>query len=162
MQKRQKQSRGLLAEDVRQQANRKSLVHPLAFLAEDFRERIRQGLRQRGHHLQTAHTKVLVHLDLDGTRLTDLARRAHISKQAMGKLVDELENLGYVCRDPHSDGRAKTIQFTPKGRKLLKDSRAIVDECWQCYADQFGEARLKKFRDELNDLYTAIRHSKGE
>jgi hypothetical protein len=37
-----------------------------------------------------------------------------------------------------------------------------VDECWQVYADRFGEARLKKFRDELNDLYTAIRHSKGE
>lgn len=150
------------AKDVRQQANRKSLVHPLAFLADDFRERIRQGLRQRGHHLQTAHTKVLVHLDITGTRLTDLALRAGISKQAMGKLVDELEKLDYICRDPHSDGRAKTIQFTTKGRKLLKDSSAIVEETWRHYAGQFGERRLRKFRDELNDLYTIIRHSKGK
>jgi DNA-binding MarR family transcriptional regulator len=150
------------ARDVRQQANRKSLVHPMAFLADDFRERIRQSLRQRGHHLQTAQTKVLVHLDMEGTRLTDLARRAGISKQAMGKLVDELEKLGYVCRDPHSDGRAKTIQFTPKGLRLLRDSSAIVEESWRHYAEHFGEARLEKFRDELNDLYTAIRHSKGD
>lgn len=150
------------AKDIRQQANRKSLVHPMAFLADDFRERIRQSLRRRGHHLQTAQTKVLVHLDMEGTRLTDLAQRAGISKQAMGKLVDELENLGYVCRDPHSDGRAKTIQFTQKGRKLLKDSSAIVEESWQHYAEHFGESRLENFRDELNDLYTAIRQSKGD
>lgn len=150
------------AKDPRQQANRKSLVHPLAFLADDFRDRIRHSLRRRGHQLQTAQTKVLVHLDMDGTRLTDLAQRAGISKQAMGKLVDELEKLGYVCRDPHSDGRAKTIQFTKKGRKLLKDSSAIVEETWQYYAEQFGEPRLETFRDELNALYAAIRPGKGE
>ena len=148
--------------DIRQQANRKSLVHSLAFLADDFRERIRHNLRQRGHRLQTAHTKVLVHLDMEGTRLTDLAERAGISKQAMGKLVDEMEDLGYVCRDPHSDGRAKTIQFTQDGLRLLQDSSAIVDESWQYYAQHFGAARLEKFRDELHDLYTVIRQNKGD
>jgi DNA-binding MarR family transcriptional regulator len=148
--------------DIRQQANRKSLVHALAFLADDFRDRIRQSLHQRGHRLQSAHTKVLVHLDMEGTRLTDLAQRAGISKQAMGKLVDEMESLGYVCRDPHSDGRAKTIQFTQDGLRLLQDSSAIVDESWQYYAQHFGAQRLEKFRDELNELYTVIRKNKGD
>lgn len=137
-------------------------MHPMAFLADDFRERIRRGLRQRNHDLQTAQAKVLVHLDLEGTRLTDLAQRAGISKQAMGKLVDELENLGYVSRATHSDGRAKTIQFTAQGLDLLQDSAAIVDEAWQHYARCFGEARLEKFRDELNELYTVIRQPEGD
>lgn len=147
-----------MAQDIRHHTNRKSLVHPLAFLANDFRERIRLGLKARDHRLQSSHAKVLVHLDIHGSRLTDLAERAGISKQAMGKLIDELEKLGYVTRDTHSDGRAKVIQFTRKGLKLLKDSGDIVDDAWNDYAKLFGERRLAKFRDELHELYGAIRH----
>jgi len=147
-----------MTQDIRHHTNRKSLVHPLAFLANDFRERIRLGLRERDHRLQSSHAKVLVHLDIHGSRLTDLAERAGISKQAMGKLIDELEKLGYVTRDSHSDGRAKVIQFTRKGLKLLKDSGDIVDEVWSDYAKLFGERRLAKFRDELQELYSAVHH----
>ncbi len=143
--------------DIRHHTRRKSLVHPLAFLAEDFRERIRAGLRRRNHHLQSAHAKVLVHMDIHGSRLTDLAARAGISKQAMGKIIDELEKLGYVSRDSHTDGRAKVIQFTRKGLTLLKDSGEIVDEVWHDYAGQFGARRLEAFRDELQALYSVIR-----
>ena len=96
-------------------------------------------------------------MDIHGSRLTDLAERAGISKQAMGKIIDELENLGYVSRDTHEDGRAKVIQFTRKGLKLLKDSGDIVDDVWQQYADLFGEKRLARFRDELQDLYVGVR-----
>jgi len=146
--------------DIRHRANRKSLVHPLAFLASDFRERIRAGLRQRDHALQPAHAKVMVHLDLGGTRLTDLAARAGVSKQAMGKLVDELEKLGYVCRESHSDGRAKAIHFTSEGSKLLKDSGAIVDDVWHEYAALFGEKRLQRLRDELHEFYDTVREAR--
>jgi DNA-binding MarR family transcriptional regulator len=149
-----------LTSDIRHHANRKSLVHPLAFLANDFRDRIRVGLKSRNHQLQSAHAKVLVHMDIHGSRLTDLAERAGISKQAMGKIIDELEKLGYVSRDTHEDGRAKVIQFTRKGLKLLKDSGDIVDDVWQQYARVFGEKRLVKFRDELDELYSCVRGKK--
>jgi DNA-binding MarR family transcriptional regulator len=144
--------------DIRQHTNRKSLVHPLAFLANDFREQIRLHLKARGHRLQTAHAKILVHLDMEGTRLTELARRAGISKQAMGKLVNELEAIGYVERAvDDSDGRAWKIGFTPKGLALLKDSGEIVEEIWQEYAKLMGEKRLERFRDELNTLYLNVK-----
>lgn len=147
--------------DIRQQANRKSLVHPLAFLANDFREQIRLKLKQRKHRLQTAHAKILVHLDVEGTRLTELALRAGISKQAMGKLVSELEAIGYVRKAvDETDGRAWRVCFTPKGFALLKDSSAIVDEIWKDYAGLFGEKRLGLFRDELNELYTMVKNRK--
>ena len=50
-----------------------------------------------------------------------------MSKQAMGKMIDELEEIGYVekAEDPE-DGRAKMICFTRKGLGLLKDSGEIV------------------------------------
>lgn len=150
--------------DIRHHTNRKSLVHPLAFLANDFRERIRKGLGQRHHQLQPAQAKVLVHMEIEGSRLTDLADRAGISKQAMGKIIDELERQGYVSRvrrDGDADGRAKLIQFTRSGLKLLKDSGDIVDEVWQDYATLFGEKRLAQFRDELNELYRQVKQPRA-
>jgi DNA-binding MarR family transcriptional regulator len=143
--------------DIRHHAASKSLLHPLAFLASDFRDRIRAGLQERNHRLQPAHAKVLVHMDIHGSRLTDLAERAGISKQAMGKVIDELESLGYVSRGSHQDGRAKVIQFTRKGRSLLRDAGESVDAAWEQYGKLFGEKRLAKFRDELQSLYSCVR-----
>ncbi len=145
------------ADDIRRVTGHKSMLQPLTFLTKHFHARIGHALRQRGHHLQPAHSKIVVHLDMEGTRLTDLAERAGISKQAMGKMVDELENLGYVCRDDHSDGRAKNIRFTRKGIKLLKDSDEIVDQVWGDCAALFGEQRLTHLRNELSDLQDIIR-----
>jgi DNA-binding MarR family transcriptional regulator len=143
--------------DIRHHAASKSLLHPLAFLANDFRDRIRAGLQARNHQLQPAHAKVLVHMDIHGSRLTDLAERAGISKQAMGKVIDELESLGYVSRGSHQDGRAKVIQFTRKGQALLQDAGDSVDAAWEQYGTFIGEKRLAKFRDELQHLYSCVR-----
>lgn len=84
--------------------------------------------------LRPAHTSLFPHIDLAGTRLTDLAKRVGVSKQAVGQLVDELEQLGVIERvaDPQ-DGRAKLIRFRQKRGKSLLD----------------GLAHLKKFEDEL-------------
>src|SRR2546430_651421 len=65
-------------------------------------------LRQRGHiGLTLAHTSLLSHLDVEGTRITVLAERAGITKQSMGQLAIDLEKRGYIERktDP-SDHRA--------------------------------------------------------
>lgn len=57
------------------------------------------------------------HLDFAGTRLTDLAARAKITKQSAQQLVDELVEEGYMRRRPDpEDGRAKLIVLTRKGR----------------------------------------------
>ena len=74
-------------------------------------------LRERGHEgLSLAHTNLLAHLDLEGTRLTTLAERMGVTKQAIGNLVGELEAKSYVRRevDPH-DRRAAVITYTAAG-----------------------------------------------
>lgn len=144
-------------DDVRREARRKSLVHPLQRLAGDFRDRIRRGLRERGHQLRPAHASILVHLRVSGSRLTDLAERAGMTKQAMGKLVDELEAIGYVERVPDpDDGRAKRVRFSRAGRALLRDSSQIVDTIWRDYARLVGEPRLVRLRDTLQLLLDRI------
>jgi len=63
-----------------------------------------------------AHIHITRHLALNGSRLTDLAQRAGMSKQAMGDLVTQCEAWGLVTRelDAH-DRRAKKVIFTEDG-----------------------------------------------
>ena len=71
--------------------------------------------------VSAAHIHITRHLSLKGSRLTDLAQRAGMSKQAMGDLVDQCEAWGLVAReaDPH-DSRARRVRFTQTGLAWLK------------------------------------------
>src|SRR5437764_15461474 len=63
--------------------------------------------------VRAAHTSLFPHLDFEGIRLTDLAARVGVSKQAIGPLIDDLAAFGFVERiDDPSDGRAKRIRFS--------------------------------------------------
>lgn len=67
-----------------------------------------------------SHIHITRHLALEGARLTDLAQRAGMSKQAMGKLVDQCEAWGLVRRDADArDARAVRIVFTEVGHAWL-------------------------------------------
>ena len=78
--------------------------------------------RRTGQPVRIAHTTVLPHIDLEGTRLTELARRLGVSKQAAGQIVDELEEFGMLERiaDPQ-DARAKLVRFSKKGQAAMLD-----------------------------------------
>ena len=84
------------------------------------------NLAARGS-LSASHVHITRHLALDGLRLTDLARRAQLTKQAMGKLVEQCEAWGLVERlaDPR-DARAKRIVFTAVGLIWLGAFRQAV------------------------------------
>jgi DNA-binding MarR family transcriptional regulator len=74
-----------------------------------------------------AHIHITRHLAVGGSRLTDLAHSAGMSKQAMGDLVDQCEAWGLVTRqpDPH-DKRARTVVFTAAGLLWLQAFRDAV------------------------------------
>ncbi len=78
------------------------------------------NLAARGQ-LTASHIHITRHLALGGARLSDLARQVGVSKQAMGKLVDQCEAWDMVQRlnDPH-DARARCIKFTATGLAWLK------------------------------------------
>jgi DNA-binding MarR family transcriptional regulator len=80
-----------------------------------FEARVLELMSASGHvETRIAHVSLTRNLDVEGTRLTELAQRASMSKQAMGELVDQCAELGLVERmaDP-KDGRARIIRFTP-------------------------------------------------
>ncbi len=80
------------------------------------------------------------HLDLQGSRLTELAQAAGMSKQAMKNLVDECEAWGLVQRRPDGrDARAKTVHFTPTGLQWLAAFEAAVQQAQQELEQDVGE-----------------------
>jgi len=76
-----------------------------------------------------AHIHLTRHLPLAGARLTELARMAGMTKQAMGDLVDQCEAWGLVARQPDPlDARAQRIVFTPTGLDWLAAFRAALTQ----------------------------------
>ena len=94
-------------------------------------------------------------LDLEGTRLTELAARAQMTKQSMRELVDRAEKLGLVTRepDPH-DRRAKTIVFSPAGLAMLEQVRIGIAQAEVRAEAAVGREFLAKSRTHLL-AYTA-------
>jgi DNA-binding MarR family transcriptional regulator len=78
------------------------------------------NLAARGQ-VGAAHIHITRHVALQGSRLTDLAASAGMTKQAMGTLVNQCEAWGLVQReaDP-SDARARRVVFTAVGLIWLK------------------------------------------
>ncbi len=71
--------------------------------------------------VSAAHIHITRHLPLAGARLTDLASSAAMTKQAMGKLVDQCEAWGLVTRSPDPrDARAVRVTFSATGLVWLK------------------------------------------
>ncbi len=85
------------------------------------------NLAARGQ-VSAAHIHITRHLAVQGARLQELAESAGMSKQAMGKLVDQCEAWGLVTREAdRRDGRAKLVRFTPAGLAWLHGfQRAVI------------------------------------
>lgn len=112
--------------------------------------RIVDGVVGAGFPQKPAHSAVFAQIDPDGSRLTDLARRANMSPQAMGELVDELEDMGYVVRRPDpTDRRAKLITLTPKGQDCIAAGTATIDSIEQQLTDLLGVRGRRQLRNLL-------------
>src|SRR4051812_36403992 len=107
-----------------------------------------------GHKdLRPAHARLMVFLGWDGSRITDIARAQDVSKNAVGQLVSELEDLGYVERVPDpADGRAKIVRYTRKGRALIADAADIAEQLDAEVEAIIGARRLEELRSTLADI----------
>ena len=86
------------------------------------------NLAARGQ-VSAAHIHITRHLARTGSRLTELAELAGMSKQAMGKLVDQCEAWGLVTRVSDArDARAKLVHFTPDGLAWLNAFQQAVTQ----------------------------------
>jgi DNA-binding MarR family transcriptional regulator len=102
------------------------------------------------HDIRPAHGCVFGHIDPNGSRLTDLADRAHMTKQSVGEVTTDLEQRGYVQRVPDpSDGRAKIIRLTVRGNEAQALGWDLIDEIEREWAERFGAERIAALRETL-------------
>jgi DNA-binding MarR family transcriptional regulator len=88
-----------------------------------------------------------------GERPTELAARHRVSKQALNHLLGQLEQRGYLTRDPDpKDGRSKQINLTPRGVEAVGVIREAVTEMEDAWARQLGPTRFDQLRTLLQDL----------
>ncbi|GCE29149.1 hypothetical protein KDA_46330 [Dictyobacter alpinus] len=119
-------------------------------------------LAAHGHPgLSMAHTTLLPHIDTGGTRITVLAKRMGVTKQAVGHLVADLVEKGYLISttDP-TDRRAVLVTFTDLGWRFLQNAYEIKGEIETEFIDILGQERFDQLRDTLTDLLIHIEDEK--
>jgi DNA-binding MarR family transcriptional regulator len=95
--------------------------------------------------IRMVHLNLYRNLDLDGTRLTELASRANMTKQGMQELIDRAERLGFVERRPDpEDRRAKVVAFSKRGLKLLEGLHLAVIFMEKRMAETIGETSVRQ------------------
>lgn len=89
----------------------------------------------------------------DGTRLTELAEQAQITKQTAGFLVDQLEKAGYVTRTPDpTDKRARLVCGGTEGMGGKEVADGVVAEVEREWEEHLGKRRMKQLREALTLL----------
>ena len=143
-----------MEQDPQQQADNTIAMLGRAYSLLGFQ--IVDGVVGAGFPQKPSHSAVFAQIGRDGNRLTELARGANMSPQAMGELVDELEELGYVERHPDpTDRRAKLIVLTPRGSECIAAGISTIQGIEERIDEILGPDGHAELKRLLADLLAA-------
>lgn len=115
--------------------------------------RVLARVREAGYKVTSAQGRIFARIGPSGTRLTDLATQAQVTKATAGFIVDQLERSGLVTRVPDpDDGRARLVTMTDEGQnavRLAAEEVAAVEEEWTAH---LGAHRMRHLRQTLTQL----------
>ena len=136
----------------------------VAILSLELRQRVAAALAAEEvfDDYRPTHQAVFQWLGPDGDRVSDLARRAGMTRQSMAELVDHLEARGYVERVPDpSDGRAALVRRTDRGWMVNRTARRVVEETQAEWARVLGRAEFDQLLGHLRRLAGVIGRPAG-
>ena len=94
---------------------------------------------------------------LDWRRPTEIADQLQISKQSVHELLTHVERQGYITRVPDpTDGRARIVRLTDRGRALEKTINQLARASEQHIAELLGERRFAQLRFTLEELASKL------
>lgn len=116
--------------------------------------RVFEALAEAGFEDMTvAQGRIAARIGPEGSRVTELAEAAQVTKQTAGFLVDQLEKSGYVRRVPDpADGRARLVRFTERGRDVITVARRVEQEVQAEWAAHLGKRGTEQLRVQLTKL----------
>ena len=113
-------------------------------------ERVVGAMRAAGFDVTPAQARLAQRIADGGSRLTDLARQAQVTKQTASLLVAALEEKGLVERVPDpADGRARLIRFTPQGRAGAEQALQVVAAVEREWEEHLGAELAECLREAL-------------
>jgi DNA-binding MarR family transcriptional regulator len=121
-------------------------------------ELVSEALAARGFaDLRTAHAAIGQYIADRGSRITELAEVAQLTKPTVVYLVNDLESLGYVERVPDpADGRAKLVRLTERGLRAQKAGREIVARIEEDWSRALGGREYRQLRGHLERLHDLL------
>ena len=116
-------------------------------------ERVIGEMQRAGFAITAAQARLAQRIGDDGSRLTELADQAQVTKQTASVLVAGLEEKGFVERVPDPrDGRARIIRFTPAGRAAVRRAQRIVLRVEREWEEHLGPGLAASLREGLTRL----------
>ena len=113
-------------------------------------ERVRTAMRDAGYDVTVAQARLAQRIAEDGTRLTELADRAGVTKQTARLLVAALEREGLVERVPDpEDGRARLIRLSARGREAAQRAMEVVIGVEGEWTAHLGPELTERLREAL-------------
>jgi DNA-binding MarR family transcriptional regulator len=109
--------------------------------------------------LRPAHMSIMQHVDHPprGTRISELAERAQMTKQSMGQLVSDMASLGYVELVPDPvDRRAKIVRLTDSGWEMHEAAGEIGKSLEKDWGGRIGADNFDQLRRLLKQLIAAL------
>jgi len=149
-------------------AERRALIHQrqidhigvsLWTAADGFVQEMYARIRANGFQdISMSDSEILPHLEIDGSTLTELAKKRGTSRQAMHQSVHSLIKRGYLSmEDDPRDKRARLVQYTKKGLDFLEALQQIKVDLHQQALDELGERKTDSLRKTLGRLATLYR-----
>jgi DNA-binding MarR family transcriptional regulator len=119
--------------------------------------RVIEAMAKAGYDdVTVAQGRLFARIGPDGTRITDLAEQARVTKQTAGFLVDQLERAGYVRRVPDpTDARARLVRIAPRGEEAVKIARvaeAEVEAEWTRHLGKQATSQLRRALTRLREI----------
>lgn len=119
----------------------------------DVENRVLAAVNAAGFDVTQAQARVFMRVGPEGTRLTELAEAAQVTKQTAGFLVDQLEKAGYVERVPDpADGRARLVRVTEKALAAVPVANAEMARIEAEWEQHLGKRRMGQLREALEML----------
>jgi DNA-binding MarR family transcriptional regulator len=117
----------------------KAIDHDFLFLIYDLAQSLRTLADQRArlNNMTRAQWAILVRLERQpGISQTELAALSDVEPITVCRLVDRLEEQGFVERKPDpNDRRINRLHLTPKAKPVLRDIAAFRQEFHRCISE---------------------------
>lgn len=104
-------------------------------------------------YFRMGYMPFIMNISEEGSTNNEIAAKAKVTKQAMSKVTKELMEHGLIRSEKHEeDGRSTIIYLTPKGKKLIVDTKRCVSALGEEYKEIVGDKNFQIMLDSMHKI----------